>query len=420
MAQRKVMFYLAVKQMLSRKKQTALIFLGISFGTMIYIVIAGLQFGFRSYLTEQLLNNTAHVIIKGSDRDIEEDALRPRFFSEDTFVKWLSPPEGKRDEAKLANPHGWFEILQKDPNVVSYAPRLSVNGIVSMGRYRQTVSFTGIVPERQMKITSINDYMEEGSLLDLSGGGSKAILGSGVLKNIGAQVGDTVKFSTGLGEARPFKIVGKLHMGNKQLDEMLVLGNIKDIQSLNHTPGRVSEISVALSDINLSKPLAAKWSLYSQDEVQGWEEANAQFMQMITIQDLMRLIMTGAILLVASFGIYNVLSIMISQKKKEIAILRSIGYGPDKILELFLFQGLILGTGGGFLGMFFGWGLNMILKQYELAFEVGRDNHLPISFDVSIFVTAFMAAQVAAAIASFLPAYSASKLTPLDIIREEL
>ncbi|MCB0407695.1 MAG: hypothetical protein KDD34_05775, partial [Bdellovibrionales bacterium] len=108
--------------MLSRKKQSALIFLGISFGTMIYVVVAGLQFGFRNYLTEQLLNNTAHVIIKGSDKNIEADELRPRFYSEETFVKWIVPPAGKRDEAKLENPQGWFDRLQKDPDVVSYAP----------------------------------------------------------------------------------------------------------------------------------------------------------------------------------------------------------------------------------------------------------------------------------------------------------
>jgi len=412
--------YLAVRQMLSRKRQTALIFLGISFGTMIYIVIAGLQFGFRGYLTEQLLNNTAHVLIKGSEQNIEEKELRPRFFSKNIFVKWITPPAGKRQEAKLGNPQGWFDLLQKDPNVVAYAPRLSINGIVTNGRYRHSVGITGIVPTKQMKITSLEDYMLNGSLKNLAGGGSKIILGSGVLKSIGAKVGDTVKLSTGLGEARPFKIVGKLHLGNEQMDDVMALGNIRDIQALNHTPGRVSEISVALIDISLSGTLAEKWSLYTKDKVQGWEEANAQFMQMITIQDIMRLIMTGAILLVAGFGVYNVLSIMINQKKKEIAILRSIGYGPDKILQLFLYQGFFLGVGGGLLGLFFGWGLNMLLLQYELSFEVGRDNHLPISFDISIYVTAFVAAQVAAGIASFFPARAASKLTPLEIIREEL
>lgn len=414
------MLYLAVRQMLSRKKQTLLILLGISFGTMIYVVIAGLQFGFRNYLTEQLLNNTAHVIIKGSEKKIDGPDLRQRFFSQETLVSWISGPVGKREEAKLGNPQGWFDRLEKDPNVVAFAPRLNINGIATNGRFRSNVGIVGIIPEKQMKITSLEDYMREGSLANLSGGGNKVILGSEVLENLGAKVGDNIKLSTGLGEARPFKVVGKIKLGNEQIDEVMTLANIRDVQALNHTPGWISEISVALRDVELSAPLAEKWSLYSTDDVQGWEEANAQFMQMITIQDIMRLVMTGAILLVAGFGIYNVLSIMISQKKKEIAILRSIGYGPEKILELFLYQGLFLGFGGGLIGILFGVIFNYSLGQYELAFEVGRDNHLPISYDFSIFLTAFVAAQIAAGIASYLPAHAASKLTPLEIIREEL
>lgn len=413
------MLYLAIKQMLSRKRQTVLIFLGISFGTMIYIIIAGLQFGFREYLTEQLLNNTAHVLIKGSERDIEPDQLRPRFYPPDVHVKWIGPPEGKREEANLQNPQGWFDRLEQNPHVIAYAPRLAINGLVSQGRFRTNVSITGIVPDRQMRVTSLEEYMKVGSLKDLSGGGNKIILGSGVLNDIGAQVDDTVNVSAGLGEARPFKVVGILHLGNEQIDRSLALTNILDVQSLNRSPGRVSEISVALTDIALSSQIANELDEYTSDEVQSWQEANAQFMQMIEIQDIMRLIMTGTILLVAGFGIYNVLSIMITQKQKEIAILRSIGYPPSKILELFILQGLILGFTGGLLGLLLGFGFNMLIGSYELAFEVGKDNHLPISHDLSIYLTALGVAQLASALASYLPARAASKMTPLEIIRGE-
>ncbi len=414
------MLYLAFRQMLSRKKQTALIFLGVSFGTMIYIVIAGLQFGFRSYLYEQLLNNTSHVLITGKEGNIVEKEITPRFFSENEYVRWVIPPQGKRSESKLENPQSWFDRLSADPDVVSYAPRLTISGMASKSRHRTNINITGIIPARQIKITSLEDYMKEGSILDLSGGGNKLIVGSGVLKELGAKVGESINLSTGLGENRPFKIVGKIEMGNEQIDKVMVLGNIRDIQTLNRTPGRIGEITVALIDIDLSKEKAERWSIYSNDNVESWEEANAQFMQMITIQDIMRLVITGAILLVAGFGIYNILTIMISQKQKEIAILRSIGYAPDKILELFLFQGLMLGFGGGLLGISLGFIINLFMESIELSMQIGKSNHLPVSYDISIYITAFAAAQIAAAIASYLPARAASKLTPLEIIRSEM
>ncbi len=413
------MIYLALRQMLARKRQTFLIFLGIGFGTMVYVIVAGLQFGFRGFLIEQLLNNTSHVLISGSERQIDKRDLRDRFFKEDEFVKWVVEPQGKREEAKLENPHGWFELLEQDPNVKAFAPRLTISAIARQGRFSENINLTGIEPGKQTQVTSLEDYMEEGSLSELSGG-NKIALGSEVLKNLGAQTGDLVTVSTGLGEPRPFKVVGKLRLGNEEVDKTIALTNIRAAQSLNRTPGRIGEIAVALNDISLSEEAARSWRLLNKDKVQNWEEANSQFMQMIEIQDIMRAILTGTILLVAGFGIYNTLSIMISQKKKDIAILRSIGYPPKKILRLFLFQGLALGALGGLLGCFLGLSVNLALGNYTLDFDVGKSNHLPISNDLNIYLTGFFMAQLASWVASYLPAKMASKLTPLDIFRSEL
>lgn len=141
---------------------------------------------------------------------------------------------------------------------------------------------------------------------------------------------------------------------------------------------------------------------------------------MINIQDIVRLVITTSILIVAGFGIYNVLSIMINQKQKEIAILRSIGYAPSRILQLFLVQGLILGFFGGLMGLIFGHSLNLFIESIELGFEIGKSNHMLISYRPSIYITAFVAAQISATIASILPARKAAKMTPLDIIRANI
>lgn len=263
------MLYIAIRQMMSKKSQTILIFLGISFGTMIYVVIAGIQFGFREYLSEQLLNNTAHIIIKGSERYVEEADVRNRTFDKDRFIKWIVPPYGKREESRLENPAGWFERLQKDPNVVEFAPRLTINAIVTKSSNRQNVTLSGIVPKRQVKITSLEEYIKEGSLLNLSGGGNKIVLGSGVMKLIGARMGETIRVSTGLDDSRPFKIVGKLHLGNEQMDEVFSLAHISDVQSINKSPGRISEISVAIFDMELAEEVAARWSIYTKDTVEA-------------------------------------------------------------------------------------------------------------------------------------------------------
>lgn len=118
-------------------------------------------------------------------------------------------------------------------------------------------------------------------------------------------------------------------------------------------------------------------------------------------------------------GVYNVLSIMINQKKREIAILRAIGYGPRKILLLILYQGLLLGIGGGLLGILMGYGLCQWIAHLDLAIEFHGSHHMPVSFDWRIYVAALISANVSALVASVIPAHYASRLTPIDILRSE-
>lgn len=414
------MWFLAFRQLFSKKKQTSLIFLGISFGTMIYVVISGVQYGSRDYLSEQLLNNTAHVVIKGNERLIEEREMHERFFGESSLVNWIVKPAGKREASRLENPQGWFSRLDADPGVLAYSPRLTINAILSRAQLRANVALTGIVPERHVQVTSVADYVVEGSLADLRAGTNSIVVGRGIVTSTGVQLGQTVLLSTGVSDARPFKIVGVIELGNQQIDETIALTHLNDVQMLNRSPGRVSEISVALVDIAQSESQAAQWTSLSNDKVQGWEEANAVFMQVIKIQDVVRYVITGAILLVSAFGIYNVLSIMISQKQKEIAILRSIGYGPDRILSLILIQGLALGICGGVFGLMLGHLINLYVDTIDLGFKIGKGTTLIVSYKPSIYLTALVAALVSSLIASLLPARAAARMTPLDIIRANL
>jgi lipoprotein-releasing system permease protein len=414
------MIFLAWRQMRARQKQTFLILLGISFGTMVYVIIAGLQLGMRSFIIEQLLNNTSHIRITGEEKFIESQRVRSRLFHSHELIQWFTPPHGKRDDVRLENPHGWYEFLNQHPEVTAWAPRFSVDAIAAKGPSKVAMMLMGVIPEKQEKTSEIAKYVRTGKLSDLMGGGNRIILGKELLKHLGAQVGQTVLLTIGTGSPRPFKIVGVLSLGNQEADLRMALAHIIDVQKLNRTPGRISEISVALRNLDEADRIAEEWKNLGRDKVEGWQEANANFMQVIMIQDYVRYIITGAILLVGSFGVYNVLSIMIAQKQKEIAILRSMGFGPPKIMQLFMFQGLILGSIGAVLGLLLGTGINLFIESIELGFEIGTSNHLIVSYGPEIFITAFLAALGASAIASFIPARHASRLTPLEIIRANL
>lgn len=412
------MFFLSWRQLMANKKQTLLILLGISFGTLLFVSISGVQLGFRRYISEQLLNNTAHVLISGAESQIVAKDVTDEFYA-DGKVLWVVPPSGKRREARLENYQGWYERLSVDPDVVDFAPRLTANALLSNGDFTTSVGLNGTLPEKQMRISSVEKYMKQGSLNDLRGGGNRIVIGSGVAQNLGVRVGSTIQVSGGRGQGQPYRVVGLVHFGNKQVDDAIAFAHLKNVQILAHSPGRVSSIAVALTDIDKSTDIADFWQSIGRDKVEDWQEANRMFMEMIRVQDFVRYFITGAILIVAAFGIYNVLTIMINQKRREIAILRAIGFAPKRIMQLILYQGLVMGLVGGVLGLVMGYGLLFWVESLDFGFEIGGSNHMLISYDTHIYVTAFVTANVASLFASYLPAWQASRLTPMDIIRSE-
>jgi len=412
------MLFLAIRHLLSRKKQTILILLGISLGTTMYVVISGMQLGMREFTLDRLLQNIAHIRISARDRVIDASEMTDRFFGPGAAVKWIIPPSGKREEAHIVYPQGWFDRLRDDPDVIAYAPGLTLNVIISRRQSKFPGTLAGIEPEKTMRVTAMEKYMTHGSLRDLTGGGNKLIVGEGVLDRLGVRVGDTIRVSTGIGETRPFKIVGTWKLGVKQVDEVLMMASLRDVQALNRTPGRINEINVKLANINDAQKIADQWELGARDNVESWSETNANFLQIFAIQDIVRYSVTAAILIVAGFGIYNVLSIMVTQKRHEIAILGSMGYPPRKILLLFMEQGLILGIGGAIIGLPLGYALCRYVGSIEVNFT-GVGTHLLVSYSPSIYLVGFLLAFISAVLASYLPSHAASRMMPIDIIRSE-
>jgi lipoprotein-releasing system permease protein len=416
------MLFLSWRQLMARKKQTFLILLGISFGTLLYVSISGVQLGMRGYMYEQLLNNTAHVLISGSENKIEEGEITSRFYGANgRVVRWVRPPSGRREEVRLQNYQGWYERLLADPDVIDFSPRLSTNVLMTSGKFSASVRLFGVIPERQVRISSIEHYVTQGSWSALNTGSNQIVIGSGVADILGVQVGDIVNLSAGLtaGSSKPFKVVGITHFGNKQVDESMSFAHLTNVQTLTRSPGRVTEIAVALTDIDGAMETADTWQTISSDKVEDWQEANKMFMEMFRVQDFTRYFITTSVLIVAAFGIYNVLTIMINQKRREIAILRAIGYAPRRIVELILYQGILLGFSGGILGLVLGFLMCLWIGSIDFGFEIGGQNHLWVSYDPSIYLTAFVTANIAAWIASYLPAWAASRMTPMDIMRSE-
>jgi lipoprotein-releasing system permease protein len=206
-----------------------------------------------------------------------------------------------------------------------------------------------------------------------------------------------------------------------QFDDVTAYSPIHYVQLANQTPGQISQIFVKLKDITLARKIADQWASISREKVQSWDEANANFFQVFKMQDMIRYILSFVVLMIAAFGIYNILNMMILQKRGEIAILRSMGYEASDIIRLFLSQGLILGFIGGLLGLVLGTLVCLYVQTIRFDTGMGHSsiNHMLIAWHTYFYVMGFLLAFLSGLVAGFLPARFASRMHPIDILRSE-
>ncbi|MBI3542492.1 MAG: ABC transporter permease [Deltaproteobacteria bacterium] len=414
------MWFLAIRHLLSKPRQTALTLAGITLGTAAYVAISGMMLGFQTYIIDQLVNNDAQIRVTAREDIVTLHSLDDAFFPAASHIFWEVPPAGRRDYAYIEYPAGWFERLDRDVRVAAYSPQLVTQMLAARGRISVSTRFIGSEPERQARVSNIEKYMLVGHFRDIGSTGNRVVVGDGLLNKLGTRVSENLLISSGKGQPVPFKIVGSFHLGVKSLDDTTIFGALSDVQKAYGTPSRVSDIAIRLTDVSQARTVADEWALLSQEKVQSWDEANEGIMSVFKTQNVMRYSMTVSILVVAGFGIYNILSMAVQQKRREIAILRSIGYEPSDILWLFQLQGMLLGAAGGLLGLLIGYELCTLMSHIQVSPQRGLGNGMMmVSFDAFIYARAFLISFGVAALAGVLPSRAAGKLTPIDIIRTE-
>lgn len=414
------MIFLSLKHLTARKKQTFLILVGIILGTTAYVAISGMMLGFQNYIIDRLINNEAHIRISAKEEIISRESIEAIFYHENIHSFWKVPPSGRRDSLSIENPKMWFDKFDKSNDIYAYSPQLTSQVIFKRGNVEITGKVIGSKPHQEIRVSNISNYMEAGqSFTDLGDTGNRIIVGSGLLNRLGARVSESIILSTGAGRTSPFKIIGTFNLGIAAIDNSQAFASLIDIQKLQGAANRISDIGVKLIDVNMAQPKALEWREFSPDKVESWEEANSATLSVFTIQNITRNFMTISIVVVAAFGVYNILSILVTQKRKEIAILRALGFESYQILEIFLYQGVILGVLGGIIGVILGYGACLYMSTLSVGSGrmMGSTGKMLVAFDVAIYVKAFVIAFVSSLVSSIIPAYGATKLTPIGIIR---
>lgn len=407
-------FSIARTHLLARKRQTAVSLSGIVLGVAFFLAVAALMRGSELDFIERLVDTSPHITVSDEYRGAAVQPARLRWPDGAVEVRSVKPQTEVRGIRGWQQKMGFIESLED----LQVAPVLTGSVVLTFAGRIQGASLSGIVPERMTEVSTIEDDIVAGSLEELAANPNGIVIGQGLAEKFVLAMGDNINVSTPEGEVRAMKIVGIFRTGNANYDESQTFSLLKRAQLLFNRPNRVNRLIIQLEDPWRARQVATTIEQRIGYKSLSWLEANEDLMSALTIRNIIMYSVVGAILLVASFGIYNTISTIVMEKTRDIAIMKSMGFHARDIRVIFVMEGIFLGLLGTVFGILMGLGLMWVLAQVEINIPEMEDvEGLPLYYGLDQFVVAALFALASSIGASYLPARKGARVQPVDILR---
>jgi lipoprotein-releasing system permease protein len=374
--------------------------------------------GLNGMLDSLILNQTPHIHIYNEIEPSKEQPvdLYKEFENSFNVVHSIKP---KQAQKKIHNALPIIDYLNKDVNVKGAIPQLKAQIFYIAGSIELGGNLTGIDVIEEARLFNFSNYIIKGHPLDLKNNTNGILLGAGIAELMSLDVGDRVQISTIYGGQFPLKIVGIYQSGISDIDKIQSFANLKTVQRiLGEADNYITDINVKLYDIKHALPISKKIEQQFQLKAIDINTANAQFETGTTIRNLITYAVSITLLIVAGFGIYNILNMFIYEKMNDIAILKATGFSGKDVQLIFMCQAIIIGVIGGVLGLIIGYLLSSFIDTLPFETEaLPTIKTYPINFNGWYYVIGISFAMLSTFLAGYLPSLKAKKIDPVTIIR---
>jgi lipoprotein-releasing system permease protein len=405
---------IAFTYLVAKKKQTLVASLGVMFGISMYIFMNSLISGTNEYFEKMTLSSTPHIRLYRSQEISRADMLDRAMG--DSVINLISNPKMVNSDDRINNPNALIQFLRTHRAVSAISPQITANAICSNGNTQENGNVLGVNIQEQDKMFDITSTMIAGNVNELHSNPNGIIIGAGMADDLSLHVNDNITVTASNGSVRLLRVVGIFKTTIKNVDATKCYANIPTVQQLlKKDRSYITDIYVNLKDYTQAGPLGAQLSAITGYAAETWQSANEQSIAARMIRDVIANSVVITILVVAGFGIYNILNMMIYEKIKEIAILKATGFSGKHVVSIFIFQALFIGLIGGFAGVGFGW----LVSTGSSMIYIGKGNleYLPITFYAKHYIQGSVFGVVTSFFAGYIPAVRASGVDPVEIIR---
>jgi len=406
--------------LLSKVKQTAVATLGVTFGIGTFIIMMGFMTGLNGLLDGLILNRTPHIQIYNN---IEPTPIQPierssTILTDLNYIKSIKP---KNKLERIHNAVPLLSELKGHDQVEGATPQTTCKVFYLAGTNRLNGVINGVQVAEEMRLFNFKDYIVEGDVNSLTRTKNSILLGAGIAKKLSMHIGDKIQVMSSNGATYALTITGIFQSGLAEVDDIQSYVSLKMAQQiLGVGNSYISRIHVKLKDIENAVPLSQ--SIESIYDVRALDisTANAQFDTGSDIRNLISYAVSITLLIVAGFGIYNILNMFIYEKMNDIAILKATGFTGRDVMLIFISQALIIGLIGGLMGVSLGYGVSLLIDATPFETEaLPTIKTYPINYDPIYYITGIAFATISTFLAGYLPALKAQKIDPIEIIRSQ-
>ncbi|WP_372973867.1 ABC transporter permease [Muriicola sp.] len=413
-----VILNIARTHLLTKMKSTVTASLGVTFGIGAYITLVSFMTGLNQMLDDLILNQTPHIHLYNEIEPSKDQPVSLYHELEGAFnvVHSVKPKQSQR---KIHNAMPILDYLKKDPGVRGATPQMRTQIFYLSGSIELGGNLTGVDIMEEVRISNFRDYIVSGSPEALRNLENGILLGAGLAKKMSLGIGDRVQVSRVNGGIFPLKIVGIYQSGIADIDNIQSYANLKTVQRISgEAQNYITDINIKLYDIRQAPSMAQKLGNQFGIKATDINTANAQFETGSDIRNLITYAVSITLLIVAGFGIYNILNMLIYEKMNDIAILKATGFSGRDVQLIFMSQAIIIGLVGGFLGLLIGFGLSVFIDQLPFNTEaLPTITTFPVNMQFRYYVIGIIFALLSTFVAGYLPSNKAKKIDPVRIIR---
>ncbi len=414
----KLTFDIAKSLLLARWKQTLVAAIGVTFGITMFITLLSFMTGLNDLLDGLILNRTAHIrlfneIKPNNNQPINQSS---KFKTSFNFIESIRSSNSRQE---IYNSNSIILNLKNDERVLGVAPKITSQVFFNDGTLDIAGVINGIDVEAETNLFHFTDYITAGSAADINKYSNSIVLGKGLAEKLLVNIGEVVQISTAKGERFQLKVVGFFQSGIQEFDKVQSYASLSTVQKLQgKTKSYITDIQIKLKDINLAPAINKEYVTKFNTDGEDIQTANSQFETGSFIRSLISYAVGITLLIVAGFGIYNILNMMIYEKMDSIAILKATGFSGRDVKNIFIIIAISIGLFGGLAGLLFGFGLSNIIDQIPFnTAALPTIKTYPVNYNPVFYVIGGVFSLITTYFAGWFPAQKASKIDPVIIIR---